>query len=110
MGKSVLHQSAPSPAFGGYFPINGEECSASIAPSPAFGGYFPINGEECSASIAPSPGFAGYFPINGDEFSSIRRALHLGRRAISGGGLGGVPAVTAEPPRSRPSARRPASP
>src|SRR2546427_3000611 len=25
MGKSVLHQSAPSPGFAGYFPINGEE-------------------------------------------------------------------------------------
>src|SRR5437899_12371076 len=89
MGKSVLHQSAPSPGFAGYCPILGEECSASIAPSPACGGYFHINGE---------------------EFSSIRRALHLGRRAISGGGPGGAPTATAEHPRSRPSAPRPPSP
>src|SRR3989442_7340726 len=34
MGKSVLHQSAPSPGFAGYFPINGEERSSSVGPIP----------------------------------------------------------------------------
>src|SRR5438309_5241396 len=57
--------SAPSPACGGYFPINGEDQAGShrqssaapdpdtrftSAPSPACGGYFPINGEEQAGS------------------------------------------------------------
>src|SRR6266446_5074849 len=60
---------APSPAFGGYFPMNGEELFVHLpAPSPAFDGYFPMNGEELFVHLpAPSPAFGGYFPMNGEE-------------------------------------------
>src|SRR6266446_3534240 len=79
---------APSPAFGGYFPMNGEELFVHLpAPSPAFGGYFPMNGEELF--FCPSHEWGRVAPpclLDGDAFGEVARLVdvlaELGRDVI----------------------------
>src|SRR6266480_2188986 len=88
-GGESPHPAAPSPTFGRYFPMNGEEFPTSPAsgevkaprggPIPDLRSVLPHEwgrvpdlpskwGGESPHPAAPSPTFGRYFPMNGEEF------------------------------------------